>query len=221
MEMDPAVRAGQAVYSNTVLALYDAWVLGLSNTLAWKCPTPLLEAQFREHAGPNHLDVGVGTGYYPHHCLSHPPEIQRLGLLDLNGNSLVAAAKRNHRFCPETCMANVLSPIQFFGPRFDSASLVYLFHCLPGSLPDKAVALDHLLPLVNPGGVLFGATILGKGTRPNWAARKLMAVYNKKGIFDNFNDGLTDLTRALESRLTQVEIRMHGCVALFSGRVPQ
>ena len=62
------VRAGQAVYSPRVLRTYDLFVLGLSNRLIWKCPTKKLLAFYNEHVSGNHLDVGVGTGYFLH-CL--------------------------------------------------------------------------------------------------------------------------------------------------------
>lgn len=44
---DEQVRAGQAVYSRRVLALYDWFVLGISNRFVWKCPTPQLLGQAR------------------------------------------------------------------------------------------------------------------------------------------------------------------------------
>ncbi|MEA7571661.1 CoA transferase, partial [Salmonella enterica subsp. enterica serovar Virginia] len=52
-------------------------------------------------------------------------------------------------------------------------------------------------------GTLFGATILGKEVPHNAFGKKLMAVYNKKGIFSNTNDsadtfsGMTATTAAL------------------------
>ena len=218
MEISPDVHAGQAVYGKTVLTLYDAWVLGLSNSLFWKCPTPVLASQFTALASPNHLDVGVGTGYYPDRCIHRPAHDQRLGLLDLNPNSLAAAKNRTRRFHPEIYHANVLDPMELGCDPFDSISLVYLFHCLPGTLEEKSKALDYLLPLLNPGGTLFGATILGRGVPTHFTARRLMALYNKKGIFHNMNDEEESLTSCLEQRLTRVDVRVKGCVALFSGK---
>ncbi|MCG8564828.1 MAG: class I SAM-dependent methyltransferase [Desulfobacterales bacterium] len=220
MEMTPEVCAGQAIYTKTILALYDSWVLGFSNALLWKCPTSHLETHFTRHASPNHLDVGVGTGYYPHRCLTRAPEDQRLALLDLNPNSLTTAEERTRRFIPEVYLANVLAPLESDCPPFDSISIFYLLHCLPGSLEEKAVVFEHLLPLLTPGGTLFGATILGQGRTPNFAARKLMALYNKKGIFHNRTDDLETLTRELARRFSRVRIRTRGCVAVFSAQKP-
>ncbi len=58
------VEAGQAVYNRHTLALYDFVVLGVSNRFIWKCPTPRIEAHYNRHVTANHLDAGVGTGYF-------------------------------------------------------------------------------------------------------------------------------------------------------------
>ena len=62
------VDAGQAVYTRRTLLAYDFVVLGLSNRFVWKCPTWQLEAHYNWHVSANHLDVGVGTGYFPDRC---------------------------------------------------------------------------------------------------------------------------------------------------------
>lgn len=115
---------------------------------------------------------------------------------------------------------NVLAPIDFDGPRFDSLAINLLLHCLPGSMVEKSVALDHLLPLVKPGGRVFGATLLQGGVQRSLPARGLMALYNGKGIFSNRNDSAAALSEALDSRLENVQVSLEGCAALFSGRVP-
>lgn len=220
------VEAGQAVYSNFVLSLYDLWVLGFSNRCLWRCPTPLLEAEFKKHASLNHLDAGVGTGYYPNKCLaknsaetSTEKKTQRLGLVDLNPNSLQAAAKRNQHFNPETYQANLLAPLEFNCEPFDSLSLNFVFHCLPGNLEDKAVVFKHLTPILNPGATVFGSTILGPGIERSTPANKLMALYNKKGIFSNQEDSLEALNTALQNHFDQFEIRVVGTVAVFTAKV--
>ena len=77
------VVAGQAVYSRRALHLYDPIVLGLSNRLIWKCPTPRLLTHYERHVTANHLDVGVGTGYFLDRC-RFPSTTPRIALLDLN-----------------------------------------------------------------------------------------------------------------------------------------
>jgi len=63
--------------------------------------------------------------------------------------------------------------------------------------------------------VLFGATILGRGVAPNFAARKLFALYNEKGVFNNLADDQAALEAGLRKRFGEVEIACRGLVALF------
>jgi hypothetical protein len=60
--------AGAAIYGNITLAIYDFFVLGFSNRLAWKCPASEMLTFYNEHVSANHLDVGVGTGYFLDKC---------------------------------------------------------------------------------------------------------------------------------------------------------
>ena len=210
-------RAGQAVYTRRTLALYDCVVLGISNRLIWKCPTPRLEAHFQRHLSANHLDVGVGSGYFLDRC-RFPTAQPRVALMDLNPASLAHAAQRIARYRPETWRGNVLEPIDFAGAAFDSVSINYLLHCLPGSIADKAVVFDHLKPLMRPQARLFGATLLHGGVPRSPAARGLMALYNRQGIFANRNDDLAGLRRELQRRFREVELQVVGCAALFSAR---
>lgn len=57
-------HAGQAVYSSINLKLYDLIVLGISNRFIWRCPTRDILALYDTHVTDDHLDVGVGTGWY-------------------------------------------------------------------------------------------------------------------------------------------------------------
>ncbi|MCP4552955.1 MAG: methyltransferase type 12, partial [Bacteroidetes bacterium] len=92
MNNTKSAEAGQAVYSKTLLSIYDLWVLGFSNSFLWRCPTTLLRREFIKNVTSNHLDIGVGTGYYLDKCLDDAE--RRLALLDLNPNSLEATASR-------------------------------------------------------------------------------------------------------------------------------
>ena len=65
------------------------------------------------------------------------------------------------------------------------------------------------------GAVLFGATILGRGVAPNLAARKLLDLYNAKGVFNNREDDFKSLSEGLRRRFGEVEVERQGCVALF------
>ena len=211
-------EAGHAVYTRRVLAHYDLLVLGLSNRFIWRCPTRNLLDLYDRNVSSNHLDVGVGTGFFLDRCRfpSTPP---RLALMDLNPNCLDVARRRVARYEPSIHRADVLRPIALDTPPFASIGLCYLLHCLPGSMDAKALVFDHLKPLLAQGGVVFGATLLHDGVDRNWAARRLMALYNAKGIFGNAGDDLATLKLALADRFSDSEIRVIGCAALFTARL--
>ena len=212
--------AGAALYSRALLATYDIAVLGLSNRLAWRCSRAELLAWYDAHVTSNHLDVGVGTGYFLDHC-RFPTLNPRLELLDLNRASLAAAGRRVRRFAPTVHHGDVLSAFSLPGPGFDSIGMNYLLHCLPGTVETKARAFDNLIPHMKPGGVAFGSTLLRADEYTNAAGRRLMAYYNKHRVFSNTTDTLEGLQAALEARFADVTVQRRGCVALFSARAPR
>jgi hypothetical protein len=212
------VEAGQRVYTPLVLWGYDLLVLGFSNRFVWRCRSSRMLERYNDYAGARHLDVGVGTGWFLDHC-TWPVETPQITLLDLNENSLSAASKRIRRYSPATTRANVLDPIDLGEARFDSIGANYLLHCLPGELESKAATVtSNLSPYLASDGVLFGSTILGRGVRHNLLGRRLMRLYNRKGIFSNLEDDLRGLEQGLASQLTDVEVEVVGAVALFVGR---
>jgi 2-polyprenyl-3-methyl-5-hydroxy-6-metoxy-1,4-benzoquinol methylase len=212
------VKAGQAVYTKRILSAYDIIVLGISNRYIWKCPSSRIEAHYNNHLSSNHLDVGVGTGYFLDRC-KFPSDYPRVALMDMNTNTLEFASKRIERYSPETYPQNILEQISTAIAPFDSVGVNYLFHCVPGAMTDKAVAFDRLKELMKPGARIFGSTILQGGVQRGWMAEKLMAFYNKKGIFANTNDDLEGLRSSLTQRFESVTLEVVGCVALFSGHV--
>jgi methyltransferase family protein len=211
---------GYAVYSKASLAIYDALVLGLSNRFIWKCPSSHLRALYRKQLAANHLDIGVGTGYFLDKA-TFPVSNPDVTLLDPNEECLKAAAARISRYNPECVRADALVPWPETLGQFGSIGLNYVLHCLPGTMEQKCVLLDHLLPHLSENGVVFGATIL-QGDAPRSAlARKLMAIYNKKGVFSNESDAREKLAAELSTRFSDVKLEMIGCVALFSARAPR
>ena len=210
--------AGHAVYTKHVLRAYDFVVLGLSNRLLWKCPTARLLEHYNQHISANHLDVGVGTGYFLDRC-RYPLVMPRITLLDLNPNALEFASRRIARYRPCVHSHDVLKPLPADGECFDSVAINYVLHCLPGSIEAKAVVFDHLRRRMSPGAVLFGSTLLPGDFPLSWAARRLMSYYNEKGIFSNRCDTFAALERALADRFSQVSIYRVGCAALFSARI--
>jgi SAM-dependent methyltransferase len=217
MSHDPThdeIAAAHAAYTRRSLRGYDLLVHGLSNHVLWRCPTRELLAHYDAHVSANHLDVGVGTGYFLDRC-RFPTARPRLALMDLNPECLRAAASRVARYRPEVYQYNVLEPIELAAAPFDSIGLMYLLHCLPGALADKARVFDNVAAHLRPGGVLFGATLLQGDAPRGFLAQRLMDFYNAKGIFNNARDDRATLERALRERFARSEVRLVGCVALF------
>lgn len=218
--IDETGTKNATIYSKAFLAIYDFYVLALSNRFLWRCPTKLLLNQYNQNISLNHLDVGVGAGYYLDKCqrpvAARKPNIH---LLDWSADSLSVSAKRIGRYQPVTHQANIYEPLNIKLPKFDSIAINYLLHCLPGDLSKKEIVFKNLVPLLNTDGKFFGATILGKNTRPNFFAKKVMAFYNSKNIFGNLNDDFVSLENILKKYFKNYKIKQIGCVALFQGTV--
>jgi ubiquinone/menaquinone biosynthesis C-methylase UbiE len=212
-----AARAGSAVYNPLILFFYDTLVLWFSNNYAWKASTARMLDFYNQHVGAQHLDVGVGTGYFLDHC-RFPTSTPDITIVDLNANSLHTTARRIARYQPSMVRANVLESLPIT-TAFDSIGINYLLHCLPGTMESKAVVFQHLKPLLKPGGVLFGTTILGQGVPHNALARTLLRTYNAKGIFGNTQDSQAALQRALSQHFNEYDLHIVGCVAFFQARV--
>ncbi len=216
----PEVDRAHAIYTKRNLALYDWWVFEVSSRRFWQCDAEWLLGLFRAHLTSNHLEVGAGTG----HLLARtmPPGDARLVLLDINRNCLERAGARLAAFRPERIEGNVLEPLDLPSPQFDSISLNYVLHCLPGCAESKAKAVfAHLLPHLADGGTLFGSSVLGREVPRSPLARVLMAIYNRKGVFSNREDSLGGLMEALSASFRVFHVEVRGCVALFWGKEPK
>jgi SAM-dependent methyltransferase len=215
--MGTKVPNSAAIYSPIILRFaYDAWVLGVSNHLAWKAPTSLLRQFFEANVLSDHLETGAGTGYFPDRC-RFPGGNPRITLLDVNPHCLAQASRRLTRYRPETILADVTRPVPLAQGSFGSIHLGFLLHCLPGSMAAKGRVLDNLVPLLRPDGVLFGTTLLPDGG--NRFARLLTNAYNRKGIFGNRDDTIEGLRDELCARFPVVTVERVGQAALFTGRM--
>lgn len=205
------------VFSQGMLRYYDR-LLEFTCNRVWHCPIRRTLELYRRHLSSNHLEVGVGTGYFLEHS-QLPGSEPRLALLDLSPYCLKRTAARLSRFAPEVYRANALAPIELSVRRFDSIAINYVLHCMPGALTEKGIAFANLKPLLNPSGVLFGSTVLRHGVRCALGARAFMRLYNARKVFCNLEDSLADLRQALETTFRDVQIEVIGCVAQFPGRV--
>ena len=217
------------LYSNSpLLRIYDWLCLGLFNFWVWRCPTgsvllPFFKQNITEGA---HLDVAVGTGYYTARAVDRLSKCKNVTLLDLSERALDVAEARLraagykgtidklHRSATDSL------PEELHG-KFDSISLFYMLHCIPGSFPPKASeVVATLAPGLAPGGVLYGATILGKHPNHTWLSRTLVWLHNWKGWFSNESDEAVFLEKALKGYFEEVDVRVVGVVALFEARKP-
>jgi len=208
---------GQAAFTRNGLALYDLLVLRGLCRWVWRCPNERILAAYSEHLSNNHLEVGVGTGYFLDHA-RFSDAAARIALLDLNTDCLAHTARRIARYRPEIYRADVLQPIVLDVRRFDSVALNYVVHCLPVLWPHKGAVFAHLKALLNPGGTLFGATLVQGNVPQSTAASVLMRWFNAQGTLHNQTDTRARLVEGLAQHLNDVRIEQVGCVALFSGR---
>jgi SAM-dependent methyltransferase len=208
---------GQAAFTRAGLALYDLLILRALCPWVWRCPNARILAAYGEHLSDNHLEVGVGTGYFLDHARFRSAT-PRVALLDLNPHCLARTARRIARYRPEVYQADVLRPIDFDGRRFDSIAFNYVLHCLPESWPRKGAVFAHLKALLNPGGILFGATLIQEDVPQSATAARFMRWFNARGTLNNLDDTFDRVGTALELHLAKVRIERVGCVALFSGQ---
>ncbi|MEO3816333.1 class I SAM-dependent methyltransferase [Plantactinospora sp. B24E8] len=225
MPTDEEVIAGQAIYNRFVLATYDVYVLGFSNRLIWRCPKRHMLDNYHRNTGGRHLELGPGTAYLLDHC-RFPTAAPELTLVDLNPTVLRMSAARLARYRPETVRADLLRPLPFDDTTlppgsYDSVGLNFVLHCLPGNWAEKGAVLDNAVAALRPGGRFFGSTILSSGVKVTGAARRLMAVYNGKGIFHNTDDDLAGLRWQLDTRFTDIQVTVRGNVALFEATRPE
>src|SRR5512133_250485 len=212
----PEAAAGAAVYSKALLAVYDLIVLGFELPVVFRCPARRALELYDAHASDRHLDVGVGTGWFLDRCRFPVPRPE-LHLMDLNPNCLERTSRRIGRYRPVTHLWNVLEPIAEPLPRFGSIGLSNLLHCLPGSMLDKEPVFRNLRPHLREGGVLFGATVLGRGVDHVGALyRAANRAYNRKKIFSNLEDGAAELETILARHFARHSVRIVGAMALFT-----
>ncbi len=212
------VNPRQVAVAKMLFALYDYLVLGFTNRFVWKCPTSRLLDLYDSHISTNHLEAGVGTGYFVDRCC-FPSLPSRLVILDLNAYCLAETAYRVRRYHPLALRRNLLKPLDLEGLSFDSVGINYVLHCLPGTIEAKAKVFEHLRQVMNPGAVLFGSTTLSAGVYKNFLARALMAFNNRMEIFYNWDDTLGGLQKVLTQNFTKSHVEVVGCSGMFVCRL--
>lgn len=218
MDRDDPAYGGQREYTPLFLRIYDPLILGFFSSVLWRCPATRLVDGYRRHLGHRHLDVGPGTGYFLERA--GVPDGSPVTLLDPNVNVLGHASRRLQHLDITTIEADVLKPLPVNG-LFDSAALNGVLHCLPGPLPRKAGAVANVAAVLDPNGVLFGASILGRSGRHGWLARRMLEVNNRRGTFDNLDDTEDGIREILEASFERVEMDIVGSMAIFAATNPR
>ncbi|KAJ5762453.1 uncharacterized protein N7511_005835 [Penicillium nucicola] len=234
------MHASASYYNALVLTCYDYCVHSLFMVYLWGCPTTTVTLPFfKSNIGRRHMDVGVGTGYFPaavrqsvqqkqqnHAVLLDSPFLQwpeKLLLVDLNPNCTEMAASRvGVRDRTEILIVDVFQPLPAVESveKYDSISLMNLLHCLPGSAEYKSQVFGNLKPFLKDNGTLFGGTILGKGVQHNFLGKALMWVFNCIGIFHNYEDEKGLFLQVLEKEFGKVDHVVVGRILLFVAKEP-
>jgi len=205
-------------YTRPKLQIYDLVLQGISGPL-WGCPVKRNLQHYDENVTKNHLEVGVGTGFFIDKC-RFPTAQPRLVLMDPNPDPLNHCAVRLSRYKPTLHVGDVLKSIlpESLGGRFDSVGINHVIHCLPGTMEEKGVAFRNLRELLNEGGVVFGATVLGQGVKHNWLGTKWLKRFNDRHVLDNWRDNSEDLKRVLGNIFSSSSVVVVGRTALFQAR---
>lgn len=211
------LHAGQTIYRPWTLPFYDLMAFKVNCRVAFGVPVSEVEALFDRNVSLDHLDVGVGTGYFLDKCTA---PLRSITLVDLNQHSLRHAARRLNRFDVTTVRANALEPLPLPERSYGSASMNFLLHCVPGSIREKAAVFDHVAAAVRPGGRIFGATVLTHGVPVGPLAGVMFPMLNWRGVMNNEADSLEDLRAELSARFPNHELTVRGCTALFEAEVP-
>lgn len=214
------VHDGARFYSRLLLAIYDVLIMGLFTPYVWRCkPRHYLEL-YKKYMSRNHADVGVGTGYVLDKCHYQPGQV-RIGLFDLQENCLDYTAKRLERFKPEVYQRNALEPIHIKAKGFDSIALGGILHCIPGDLNDKGKVFASLQPIMRRSSRVFGYTILNKGVKKTRLSRSVFYLCQKLKVINGINDCASDLNSQLKKHFQQHDLKVIGCVAIFSAKYPR
>ncbi|MFC0540624.1 class I SAM-dependent methyltransferase [Kutzneria chonburiensis] len=214
--IEPAavLHGDAAIYTRSVLAIYDPIALGVMCPLVWKCSPRVMLSFYNRNVRGRHLDIGPGTGIFLDRC-AFPVPNPSVVVADLNQNVLDTVRERIARYHPETLVRDALLPLDLGERRFESVGLLSVLHCLPGTMADKAVVFDNVRGHVEPGGRIFGGTVLGDGPNHTRLMRWMIGKYNQAGSFANDGDRLAQLHTELGRRFDDYRIYLHGAMAFF------
>lgn len=214
------VVAGQATYTPFFLNIYDLFVIRFSNRFFWRCPPQKTIELYQRNVASEHLDIGVGTGFYLQTC-DKLRNAKAVGIMDLNNNSLEKTKGALEKIGVSSVAvyhANALEGFPFQDAKYSSIGINYLLHCVPGSFDEKLGNIfKNLKTSISPGRSIkvFGSTILIDEDKHTALSKLVMRFYHKKGIFHNQRDTLTSLIEVCNQYSKNVLINVVGAVAFF------
>jgi len=211
-------RRGQWFFSVMSHRLYEIGLYRFVTTWLWECPTALLLDNYRENTSQNHLEVGVGSGFFLRQTLKPAGDrgsLQRLVLVDLNARCLAKSAERLRDQAPEVQRQDLREPMVLRGGAVRSVGINYVLHCIKGSFKENRRVFAHLAAVLEEGGVLFGATLVARPLREGRVAWLLMKTLNLVGIFNNDDHRVDELKHALDASFAKVELTRAGNAVVF------
>ncbi|KAF4946647.1 hypothetical protein FGADI_11036 [Fusarium gaditjirri] len=227
-----------------LLPFYDILIHRISVPFIWRCSTKnILRPLFSNNFSRRHVDIGVGTGYFPRRAIkdtARDPKDQHLALVDMSEYALVTARRRVLSKYPEAQVSCVQAdavlplPESLRGQKFTSASLFLVIHHMSQPTASKVNAITNAKSLLTKDGVLVGCTVLGK----QWektdqgykvkseeplgrAATSLLGYCNRRGGFDNWHDDPNILTEALKAGFEEVETSVIAMMFVFRASKPR
>lgn len=205
------IRTSQRYFNPWLLQLYDLTLYNFISPVLWGCSKETLIKRYDSYCRDKHLEVGVGTGYLLYNCQA---PIHQLGLMDLSAACLNKTRRRLKHLSPDVWRRNILEPIEGVEEKFQSLSINYVMHCIPGSYTEKGIAFKHLKQFMTDDGILFGASIV-KTDQSSVLAAGFMALLNKLGVFNNTQETAEDLEDALRRHFRFVKVEPRSASALF------
>lgn len=222
VQTSAAAQRGAACYESWIMYIYDFFVLGFVNRFAWRCPTDKhLLPLFKNNIRTTHLDIGVGTGYYLKNCKI--ASSVKLTLSDLSPNAIRVAKLRSGRPDAGEMLWDVTQPFpvpEGKYDKFDSVSMFYVLHCVPGPVKNKTVVFENIKNCMTADGVLTGATVLGKGIQDNFIGKRVRAHCVADGVFGNVDDDAETFINALRDNFNHVEVEVIGVSLVFKAVDP-
>ena len=220
--------ANRRLYNPLTLLAYDAYVIGLSHKVFWGIDNGTIHDLYDQGMGRVHLDVGVGTGYFPAAALKRKRADlhgRRVELLDNAPAALGRTARRLRRRLPEavdTHQASALDRWPLAEDSVESVGSTMMLHCLPGhGFANKKKVFTEAARVLAPGGFFYGCSILGEAdpapiSRPGARMRRF---YNeRRDTLHNGADTEADLRQQLTAAFgetAKVEVGNEGAVALW------